>query len=279
MKLLLALPALFALTAVSARSVPVVPRVSHVTIIMMENRNYGTVVGSAAAPYVNRVLIPQGVLLRNSHAVTHPSEPNYLALFSGSTQGLASDACPVTYGAPNLATQLDAAGKSFVGWAESMPHDGYTGCYTDDIYARKHVPWTDFSNVPASENRVYRGAPPAGSMPAVSWITPNLCNDMHDCSTLRGDRWLSRHLPAIIAWDARNDGLLILTWDEADPDPDGTNHIPTVLVGPMVVPGAFSMQRVDHYTLLHTIERMFALPCIAQACNAGVVTGIWRAVP
>ncbi|HVA34062.1 MAG TPA: alkaline phosphatase family protein [Candidatus Baltobacteraceae bacterium] len=253
----------------------VAPHASYVTIVMMENRDYASVVGSPQAPYFNKKLVPQGVLLENSHAVTHPSEPNYLALFSGSTQGLTSDACPVSYASANLASRLAAAGKTFIGWAESMPRDGFTGCYSDDIYARKHDPWVDFTNVPASANRVYKGLP-APRMADVNWVTPNLCNDMHDCSTSRGDRWLSENLPRIIAWDARNNGLLIVTWDEAAPDLFGANRIPTVLVGPMIQPGARNRQKIDHYGVLHTIESIFGLPCIAKDCSAPVIGGIWR---
>jgi hypothetical protein len=250
------------------------PHVSHVTVIVMENRNYASIVGNAQAPYVNGTLIAQGALLRNSHAVSHPSEPNYLALFSGSTHGISSDACPLRFSSPNLASELAAAGQTFIGWSESMPRDGFTGCYADNVYARKHAPWVNFTNVSPGQNLVYRGLP-AATMPSVSFVDPNLCDDMHDCSTRRGDRWLSQSLPAIIAWDASNDGLLIVTWDEADPD-NGNNRIATVLVGPMVRAGTKSGQYVDHYGVLRTIEEFFGLPWIDKECAAAPISGIWQ---
>jgi phosphatidylinositol-3-phosphatase len=252
-----------------------IPNVSHVTLVVMENRNYASIVGNRDAPYFNKVLVPQSVLLANSHAVAHPSEPNYLALFSGSTHGVVSDACPTAFSSPNLASELAETGRRFVGWAESMPADGFAGCYSDGLYARKHDPWVDFTNVPGAVNRVYHGLP-VTPMPAVSWVTPNLCNDMHDCSASRGDAWLSANLPPIIAWNAHHDGVLIVTWDEAEPDADGTNHIPTVLVGPMLKAGFIDRRPVDHYAVLRTIEASFGLPCIASECQSSVLEGIWR---
>lgn len=272
---LLLIPLLLALTGASlppARG-EIAPHASYVTVVVMENRSYDLIVNNANAPYFNQTLVPQGALLKNSHAVAHPSEPNYLALFSGSTHGVPDDRCPLAFSSANIASELAAAGKTFAGWSESMPGDGYAGCY-GVLYARKHNPWIDFDNVPATENRVYRGLP--ATMASVNWIVPNMCNDMHDCSTRTGDRWLSKNLPPIIEWNARNDGLLVVTWDEAEPDRDGTNHIATVFLGPMVRPGTVDVQRVDHYGILHTIEAIFGLPCIDQDCRAAIVTGIWR---
>ena len=267
------LPAL-ALASLLAQGPAVAPHASYVTVVMMENRDYDLVAGSAQAPYFNRTLLRQGALLRNSHAVTHPSEPNYLAIFSGSTHGVSSDACPLRFTSPNLGSELIAAGKTFAGWSESMPSTGFTGCYAGG-YARKHVPWVNFTDVPAADNRVYTGWP--GSAAAtVNFVIPNLCDDMHDCSTRHGDEWLSKNLPAIIAWDDANDGLLVVTWDEADPDNSGRNHIPTALVGPMIRPGSSSVQNVDHYGVLRTIQDVFGLPCVAETCRAAAITGVWQ---
>lgn len=256
-----------------AAAAPSAPRASHVTIVVMENRNYASIVDNVQAPYFNTVLRPQGALLSDSHAVSHPSLPNYLAMFSGSTHGLTSDRCPVSFATANLASKLQAAGDSFVGYAESMPQDGFQGCWSGS-YARKHDPWVYFDNVAAASNRVYRGLPE--NVPSVMWIVPNLCHDMHDCSTRAGDAWLEKNLSPILRWNAHHDGLLILTWDEAEPDTDGTNRIATLLVGPTVRPGTVSAQRVDHYSVLRTIETIFALPCIDRECGATAITGVWR---
>jgi acid phosphatase len=234
----------------AARSPSTGPHASQVTIVLMENKDYNLVIGTPNAPYLNTTLIPKGVLLRNSHAIGHPSEPNYLALFSGSTQGVQGDPCPVYFTAPDIASELIAAGKTFAGYSESMPRDGYKGCY-HGLYDRNHNPWVEFKNVPNSDNLVYHGFP--SSPASFVWITPNLCHDTHNCSVKVGDTWLSKNLPPIIDWDKKNDGLLILTWDEAAPDNNGKNHIATVLVGPTIVAGKNDTQndRNDLRIALH----------------------------
>lgn len=259
--------------AAATRAAPAGPHGSQVTILLMENKDYDRVVGNPQAPYFNETLVPQGVLLRNSHAIGHPSEPNYLALFSGSTQGIHGDPCPVYFTATNVASELSAGGKTFSGYSESMPRDGYKGCYRG-LYDRNHNPWVEFRNVPDSDNLVYHGFP--SRVASLVWIVPNLCHDTHNCAVKVGDRWLSRNLPPIIAWDSKHDGLLILTWDEAAPDESGKNHIPTVLVGPMIRPGVRNAQNVDHYSVLRTIEKILGVPCIDEDCKAPLITGIWR---
>lgn len=238
----------------------------------MENRDYGLVIGSKNAPYINKTLLPQAALMTDSHGVGHPSQPNYFALFSGSTQGISDDSCPHTFGTPNLGAQLLAAKRTFAGYSESMPRPGYLGCDAYP-YARRHNPWPDFSNVPAASNLVYKGFPAAP--PTVAIIVPNVCNDMHDCSTMTGDEWLSDNLPVIMKWDAAHDGLLILTWDEGDPDTSGKNRIATLLLGPMIVPGKYA-HKIDHYAVLHTIESIVGVACIANACQAPLLTGMWK---
>lgn len=139
---------------------------------------------------------------------------------------------------------------------------------------RNHNPWVEFRNVPKADNLVYRGWP--STVTTFLSITPNLCHDTHDCSVRIGDKWLSENLPPIIAWDKINDGLLILTWDEAAPDNSGKNHVPTVLVGPMIHPGSYDTQYVNHYSVSRTIETIFGLRCIAKACSAPLIKGIWQ---
>lgn len=258
----------------SAGLTPLVgPHASQVTLVIMENKDFERVVRNPTAPYFNNTLVPEGVLLRNSHAVGHPSEPNYLELFSGSNQGIHSDKCPVYFAATNVASELIAAGKTFAGYSESMPRDGFKGC-GKGLYDRDHNAWVDFKNVPASDNLIYHGFP---SKPAsFVWITPNLCHDTHNCPVRIGDTWLSENLPPIIAWDKKHDGLLIVTWDEAAPDKSHKDHIPTVLVGPMIKAGIVDREDVDHFSVLHTIMQIFQLPCIANDCGAPLITGIWK---
>jgi hypothetical protein len=248
------------------------PHATTVIVLIMENRDYARIIGNRQAPYINGTLVPQAALLTDSHAITHPSQPNYLALFSGSTQGITDDSCPHAFSTENLGAEVIAAGKTFDGYSESMPKDGYSGC-TSGLYARKHNPWVNFTNVPASSNLIWYDLPNAPS--SVSIIVPDLCNDMHDCSTRTGDNWLKANLPAILMYDASHDGLLILTWDEADPDINGSNRIATLLFGPMIVPGTYA-QNVDHYNVLHTIEHIMGVSCTAHACSGPVLSGMWK---
>jgi phosphatidylinositol-3-phosphatase len=248
------------------------PHASNVVVIIMENRDYDLIIGNSNAPYINGTLVPEAALMTNSHAIGHPSEPNYLAFFSGSTQGVHDDSCPHTFTTYNVGQELIAAGKTFDGYSESMPYDGYTGC-SSGKYARKHNPWVNFSNVPSSSNLVYNAFPT--SPPTLSIIVPNLCNDMHDCSTQTGDTWLKNNLPPILKYNQAYNGLLILTWDEAAPDADGTNHIATLLIGPMVKPGSYKEQ-ITHYSVLRTIEDIGGVACTGNACTASAIKKIWR---
>ena len=247
------------------------PHASSVVVVIMENRDYDLIIGDKEAPYINKQLVPQAALMTNSHAITHPSQPNYLGLFSGSTQGINDDSCPHTFSAANVGEELIAAGSTFDGYSESMPYDGFTGCYSGE-YARKHNPWVNFTNVPASSNLIYQGFVTPS---ALTVVVPNLCHDMHDCSTQTGDQWLKSNLPPFLAYDKKHNGLLVLTWDEADPDASGKNQIATLLIGPMIEPGKYA-QDITHYSTLRTIEDIFGVACTADACQAHDLKGMWR---
>lgn len=250
---------------------PGVPHAKAVTIVIFENRDFSDIVGAKDAPYLNATLVPQAAVMVNSHATGHPSQPNYVELFSGSVQSVTGDECPDSSSAPNIATQLLAAHLTFRGFAESMPNAGFSGCEgSKGLYRRKHNPWADFSNVPGALSVPFRWAAASLAM-----VVPNMCNDMHDCSTTVGDTWMKQNLPAIMKWDAAHDGLLIVTWDEAAPDAEGTNHIATLLIGPMIKPGRYD-QRIDHDDVLRTVELIYGLPCIANACGKTGITGVWR---
>ena len=248
------------------------PNAKSVVVLVMENRDYDRVIGNRDAPYIGNVLVPQAAVMTDSHAVGHPSQPNYLALFSGSTQSIRNDSCPHSFSAANLGDELLTAGITFAGYTETMPSDGFNGCHAH-LYARKHNPWVDFTNVPESSNLVYDGFP--ASPPTVMFLVPNLCHDMHNCTTKTGDRWLRNHLSPILQYDAANDGLLVITWDEAAPDADGSDHIATLLIGPMIRPGEYS-QHISHYNVLRTIEDIFKVPCVANACGARPLAKMWR---
>lgn len=248
------------------------PRPAHVVVVIFENHAASQVIGTKSAPYLTG-LARRGAYFVRAHGVAHPSEPNYLALFSGSTHGVTSDACPLSFGRkPNLASQLAAAGHSFVGYAEGLPRPGYGGCSSGD-YARKHAPWTDFSGLPAGTSRPYRTFPrKLSKLPTVAFVVPNLCHDMHDCSVSTGDHWARKHLSRYVSWARAHNSLLVVTFDEDD----GTraNHIPTLLVGPMVRRGRVT-QVIDHYNVLRTIEDMYHLRPLGLARKAAPLH-CWR---
>jgi phosphatidylinositol-3-phosphatase len=246
---------------------------AHTVIVLEENHGYGEVIGSPQAPYLNQ-LARQGALFTDSHAITHPSEPNYLALFSGSTQGVTDDSCPHSFAQPNLAAELIAAGQTFAGYAEDLPATGSPVCSAGQ-YARKHVPWTNFSNVPAVDSKPF-GAFPAGrytQLPTVSFVIPNLCNDMHDCPVSSGDSWLRAHISGYASWAMTHHSLLIITWDENDGSPG--NQIPTIFTGQPVHSGR-SAEPITHYSVLRTLEDLYRLPLTGHAATAPLITGIWR---
>jgi hypothetical protein len=237
----------------------------HIVVVVFENRGTGQIIGNGTAPAFD-ALARQGVLYTRSYGITHPSQPNYLALFSGSTQGVTDDSCPHTFNTMNLARQLLDAGRTFTGYAESLPHSGFVGC-RQGRYARKHAPWTNFAGLPATVSQPYTAFPTDFTqLPSVAFVAPDLCNDMHDCPVATGDHWLAEHLSGYAAWAQTHHSLLIVTFDEDDSV--GANLIPTIITGQGVVPAQVS-EPIDHYTVLRTIEACFGLaPLGAAAARA-----------
>jgi hypothetical protein len=249
-----------------------IPVPTHVIVVMEENHGYAEIIGSGQAPYIN-TLATQGALFTNSCAITHPSQPNYLALFSGSKHGIVDDSCPHTFTGRSLESMLLAAGKTFKGYSEDLPAVGSKVC-TSGKYARKHAPWTDFSRDLASDSQPFSNFPTDFSkLATVSWVIPNLDNDMHDGTIQQGDRWLQTNLMAYVTWAQNNNSLLIVQFDEDD----GTsgNHIVTIFVGPMVKPGKYS-EKINHYNVLRTIEDMYGLPHLGGTATATSITDVWK---
>jgi phosphatidylinositol-3-phosphatase len=246
------------------------PRPDHVVILIEENHSYDDI--ASWAPYLNS-LGANGARFTQSFALTHPSQPNYVALFSGSMQGLADNSCPHTYTADNLGSQLMSQGMSFTGYAESLPYDGYTGCDSGP-YARRHSPWVNFANIPASANLSFDRFPTDfTTLPTLSIVIPNLDNDMHNGSIAAGDIWAKTHLDAYAQWAMTHNSLLIVTADEDDFWHD--NQIFTAVYGEHVRVGDYS-ERIDHYSLLATLEAIFGLPCLANACTSNLIADVWK---
>jgi hypothetical protein len=250
------------------------PTPAHVVVVLEENKAFGDIIGSKSAPYLNW-LANNGALMTQSFAVTHPSEPNYLALFAGNTFGLSSDACPVNAGAaPNLGSELLAAGYSFAGFSEGLPAVGSTTC-ASGRYARKHVPWVNFTDVPPTTSLPFsnfNARPDYTSLPTVSFVIPNLDNDMHDGSIGAADSWLQANISAYADWGRANNGLLIITWDEDDDS--ANNQIPTIFYGANVKPGGYNVP-ISHYNVLSTLEQMYGLNKTGLAADAPPIGNIW----
>jgi len=248
-----------------------VPRPSHVLIVIEENHAYGEVVGAPTAPYITS-LAREGADFTACFAETHPSQPNYVALFAGSTRGVTDDDCPVSLSGPNVGRQLLDAGFTFAGFSESMPTPGFTGTEAGR-YRRSHNPWVDFADVPASSNLRFEDLPADfDKLPTVAIVVPNVDDDMHRGSIETADAWLHMHVDPFVRWAKTHDALFVLTFDEDDGSAD--NRIPTVFVGPMVRPGKYD-RRIDHYCLLRTIEAMYGLAAIGRAREARTIGEAW----
>ncbi len=257
------------------------PRPDHIVIVIEENHTYNQIIDSPDAPYINS-LAAQGAVFTQSFGVTYPSKPNYLALFSGSTQGITDNSCPHTMATPNLGHALLQAGLTFAGYSEDLPSVGALICIAGD-YARKHNPWVNWQGslahgLPATTNLPMTAFPTDfSSLPTVSMIVPNQVNDMHhgkDPERIQlGDLWLKDHLEAYVQWAQQHNSLLIVTWDEDNKKEH--NRITTLFIGPMVQAGHYD-QRINHYNVLRTIEDLYGLPHSGASAEAAPITKIWK---
>ena len=262
-----------------------VPRFDHVVVVIMENHSAADIYGSSSAPYINNVLLPLGAQFSHSFAVTHPSQPNYIALFSGSAQGVVDDSCPQTLVAGNLGQQLLDAGLTFAQYSEDLPLPGSSTC-SSGLYVRRHNPVPDFAALPISANlpfSQFAGDLSDGLLPTVSFVAPQLCDDMHgdgfNCNPVvadliaLGDTWLSQHVPQFLASNAARNGLMIVTWDEDDSS--ASNNIPTIFIGSHVQQGFLSVLPINHYSVLRTLEDMYKLGALGNAAGASPITDVW----
>jgi len=272
-------------------SAPSNPRASHVITIMMENKEYGDVIGNRDAPYVNRLARRYGLATR-SYGVRHPSLPNYLALTSGSTHGIDSDCTGCHVDARNVVDQLEAAHLSWRAYMEDMPKACFRGAGAGG-YAKKHDPFMYYDDVAGDPARCRRIVPLTelaadlrrGSLPTYAFISPNLCDDTHDCGVATGDRFLAHLVPALLRTLGRQ-GYLVLTWDEGGSDRgccggSRGGQIATVLAGPLVRRGGRERGPLDHYGVLGTIEDTLGLPRLGAAGDRrhGGLAGLFSRLP
>ncbi|MES0056556.1 alkaline phosphatase family protein [Mesorhizobium sp. M0078] len=234
------------------------PKYDHVVVVVMENHSFDQIAQPGAAPYLQK-LARDGALFINSHGVAHPSQPNYLALFSGSTHGVRDDGFH-DIAAPNLANRLHAVGKAFVGYAEAGS-------------PRKHNPWESFADASGTGKSLTAFPRDFARLPAVSFVIPNLVNDMHDGTIVQADAWLKANLRTYANWSRKHNSLLIVTFDEDDYRLE--NHIFTVLYGAGIKPGRHA-ERIDHYTLLRTIEDIEGTKPLGATVVRKAIGSAWK---
>jgi acid phosphatase len=283
------------------------PVYDHVVIVVEENKDYEQIIGkSDAAPYINGTLRAQGANLTQAYGEEHDSQGNYFWLFSGSNQNVgftdvvpnASNQKHFPFTTPNLGKALLDKGRKFKGYAEDLPAIGSIVDRCDargvTVYARKHVPWISFGNVPngntveTSSNLRFADFPKDAAgfaeLPTVAFVIPNLNNDMHngkpEHSIPAGDTWLKTNLDDYYRWAKAHNSLLIVTWDESDKKThqlygltnplvqptnhltrDIQNHIPTIFAGAHIKHGEYPEGKgVTHVNILRTLEAMYGLP-------------------
>lgn len=253
--------------------------VQRVLVVVLENEDQAR---AEEQPYLAS-LAARGALLRGYHALTHPSQPNYIAFAAGSAYGVASDST-VNLDVPHLGDLLDAQSIPWKVYAENYPGNCYLGA-TSGLYVRKHVPFLDFADVQRDHDRCSRTIVDAsqfdadvrnGTLPRFAFYVPNLRNDGHDTTVTFADAWLKERFEPLLADPKFSQGLLfIVTFDEGREN--GPNTVYCSLSGAGVRPGAVSDAYYDHYSLLRTIEELFHAGTLGHHdAQADVIGDIWR---
>jgi phospholipase C len=262
----------------------VAPTYTHVIWIWMENHSYSTIIGSSQAPYINSLATSCG-LATNYHNISHPSLPNYIAGTSGlalkSLSRFDSD-CNPSKSCSTSAASIFGQGESWRAYEESMP----ANCTKADSgeYAVRHDPPPYYTTLVGCKSNDVPYTQLAtdlagGTLPAFSFVTPNLIDDMHDGTIAQGNAWLSTNLPTILESSEYTSGTtaVFITWDEGE---GGTSnncarnttdvgcHVATIVISPSTAPGTQSSVLFNHYSLLRTTEELLGLPLLAKAATA-----------
>lgn len=265
-------------------SIQAIPRPDHVVICVLENHAYQQIIGSPSAPYINQ-LAANGANMVEYYGLSHPSQTNYIKLFSGDSQGVNDNNVPVgtPFSTPNLGASLLNAGFTFAGYSEDLPVVGSL-VEVSGAYARKHSPWvhwqgTGTNQIPASCNLTLDNFPADyNQLPDVSFVIPNLNNAMHDgadpARIEMGDRFVYDYLRGYANWAMNNNSLLIVMFDEDDLL--CSNHVPCIFYGPMVQQGNYYQIGYHHYDMLRTLEDMYGLPYIGNSAGAKTIEEIWQ---
>jgi len=248
--------------AAPAASAPGVPRLDHVVVIVFENKERGAVLDSTAAPTFTR-LAHTYVDVTHDYAVAHPSLPNYLALVSGSTDGITDDCTDCVARGPSLGDSLSRAHRSWGAYAEGYP--------SSPRFARKHVPFLYF---PSDRTHVHPlGALDASRLPAFALVVPDLCHDMHDCGVATGDAWLARFVPPLLHVPRT---AVFVVFDEGVTRQHGGGHVAAIVAGSAVRQHVRYGAVTTHYAILRTIEDALGISPLGASARARPLAGIWR---
>ncbi len=270
---------------------PAVPRFSHIAVIVFENKEFSTVIGNKKMPNFNR-LARQYTLLTQHYAIRHPSLPNYIAMIGGDTFGIDHTCVDCYINATSLPDLIEAAGLTWKTYQEHMP----APCFKQDTlrYFQKHNPFIYFDNIRLDQARCDSSVVPLtelekdlenGELPNFIFITPDICNDAHDCGLEVADAWLQPWVDKLMAYpDFTRDGLIVLTWDEGQGDHSccglqtGGGRIATVLISPLVRNGFEDDTSYTHYSLLRMISESWSLPLLGHAADAetNLITAPWK---
>ena len=257
-------------------------RPDHVVIEILENVGYDDVKDSLNAPYLNQLLNDTAAaVFINSFALAHPSQPNYLMLYSGSNQGRTNDTQSpnIPFTTPNLGAELLQKGFTFTGYSEDLPSVGFTGA-TSGQYAAKHCPWTNWQGTGTNQTAAKFNQPLTSfptdytKLPTLSFVMPNLVDDMHSASIKQGDSWLKTHLSSYIDWCKTHNSVFLLTFDEDDTLSEN-NQIMTIIIG-QDVQGRIYTQRITHYNVLRTLEDLYGLSYAGTSKDSSDIVGIWK---
>lgn len=268
------------------------PHYTHVIWVMMENHSYNTIIGSSQAPYINSLAKECG-LATNYHNITHPSLPNYMAATSGlGYSGITrfDGDCNPTGSCTTTAKSIFAQGETWKAYEESMP----SNCSKNNSgeYAVRHNPPPYYTTLTTCSTRdvPYTHLATdlsAGKLPAFSFITPNVIDDMHDGTISQGDTWLSKNLPVIFTSPEYLAGstVVFVTWDEGEGGSSSkcaTNttdvgcHVAMLVISPSTVPGTKSATLFNHWGLLGTAEQLLGLPKLGMASTATTLTSAFK---
>jgi hypothetical protein len=249
----------------------------HIMVIVMENREASSVLGQPDAPYINSLANGYGQATR-WYGVSHPSLPNYLAMISGSDQGVHDDGTGYSFGGTTLVDQLAARGIGWKAYMEDMPAPCFGGGSYGG-YAKKHDPFVYFSSITGNPAQCGRVVPhgqlgsdlQTGTAPPFLFVTPNGCHDGHDCGNAAADAWLQGEMQTVMnsSW-YRQGGSVVITWDEGGSRNGCCGGAAGGQIATIVVTAA-GQRRLDtpgdHYGMLRALEEAYGVGLLGRAAD------------